>query len=95
MKHLTLISAARHWWRLWSVRFDAIMYAAMGYFIAYPAELDKLVAALPESLQKPVAFAVPILLFSMKTGSRVVKQDKVAVRVTDLTTVQTNPGEPR
>jgi hypothetical protein len=81
MKKWTLVSAAKHWWRLWSVRFDAIMYAVLGYFIAYPAELDKLVEMLPDGLQKPVAFAIPIVLFAAKTGSRVVKQEKVAARV--------------
>lgn len=78
---LAFTASARHWYRLWSVRIDAIMYAVMAYFIAYPAELTNLVTLLPASLAKPVAFAIPIILFSMKTGSRVVRQEKVIARV--------------
>ena len=72
-----MIETARHWWKFWSVRFDAIMYAVMGYFIAYPAEVEKLVGALPESIRPVVAFVVPILLFAAKTGARVTVQPKL------------------
>lgn len=78
MKRITLITAANSWWRFWSVRFDALMYTVMGYFIAYPNELNELVKLMPQALQKPLAFIVPILLFSAKTTSRVVKQPGVA-----------------
>jgi len=74
---IQLIENARNWHKFWSVRFDFIMYSVMGYFLANPHELDKLIDLLPDSIRPIVAFLVPMILFAAKTGSRITVQSKL------------------
>jgi hypothetical protein len=66
------------WWRMWSTRWDAIEYALLAYFLANPAEVPKLIGMLPNSTQDFAAFLIPILLFSAKTGTKMVAQKSLS-----------------
>lgn len=68
---------AAKWWRMWSTRWDAIEYAVLAYFILNPDEVMKLVALLPEGIQPIAALVIPVVLFAAKTGTKMVKQEKL------------------
>jgi hypothetical protein len=68
-------------WRFWSVRFDLIMYSAMGYFIANPGEVGKLIALLPDRWRPVAAVMVPALLFAARSGTGAAARHKFAAEV--------------
>jgi hypothetical protein len=65
-------------WRAWSIRLAMIAGLIGGYFAAYPAELQKLVALVPEQYRPLASIVAGLLIFSTATGARLVKQGKPA-----------------
>jgi hypothetical protein len=61
-------------WKLWSVRLAALAGIVAAYFAAYPGELEKLIAIVPEQYRPLASMAVGLFVFATATGSRLVKQ---------------------
>lgn len=66
-----------HLWRAWSIRLAMIAGLVGGYFAAYPGELQRLVALVPEEWRPLASIIAGLLIFSTATGARLVKQGKV------------------
>lgn len=61
-------------WRLWSVKLAMLAGIIGGYFAAYPAELAKLVGAVPEQYRPVASVLLGLLIFATATGTRIVAQ---------------------
>lgn len=69
-----LVDEARHWWRLWSIRFYALLAFLVGAAMQYPDIVTAPLAYVP-ALYKPAAVAlVGILTFALPTAARLLKQ---------------------
>jgi len=55
-----LIDEARHWWRLWSIRWSMVVGVAMAFLCDHPEALTGLVAYVPPPW-RPLASAVASL----------------------------------
>lgn len=60
--------------KAWSIRLAGIAGLVAAYFAAYPAELQKLIAIVPEEYRSLASLAVGLFVFATATGSRLVKQ---------------------
>lgn len=71
---MKLIDEANQWWKLWSVRLAAIPALVAGYLTAYPGELPKLIAYVPEDLRPLGSVLITGLVFGVPTLVRLMKQ---------------------
>lgn len=71
---MQFIDDARHWWKLWSVRLATIPALVAGYLTAYPGELPKLVAYVPENLRAVASVLITALVFGVPTIVRLLCQ---------------------
>ncbi len=72
---MKLIEEARQFWRWWSVRLAALAGIVAGYFTAYPAQLQGLLAYVPERWRPVASIAVGLVVFALPTLARVIKQE--------------------
>lgn len=63
-------------WRAWSIRLAAIAGLIGGYFAAYPTELQKLIALVPEDFRPVASLAIGLVIFGTATGTRLISQKK-------------------
>ena len=71
---MRLIADARLWWRMWSVRLATIPALIAGYLTAYPGELPKLVAYVPEDWRPLAGVLVSFVVFGVPTLVRLMQQ---------------------
>lgn len=58
-----LIDEARHWWRLWSVQFYALIGVGVGFVCDHPEALTGLVAYIPPYWRPAAASAFSLTVF--------------------------------
>lgn len=79
---MTLIDNCKHWWKLWSIRLNAIGLVIMGWVWFDPTALLGLYNMLPLSVQRALPDNVEALvggtLFALAAISRLVVQPKLA-----------------
>lgn len=80
-----LVDEARDWWRLWSVRFNAVGLTILAWVTFDPVSVLSLWHMMPSSLRgvvHPAAFqVVALVLFFLGLLARFVRQPKVKPRV--------------
>jgi len=67
---------AMHLRKAWSIRLAGIAAVVGAYFVAFPAELERLTTMLPEAYREPFGLVAGIVIFATASGSRLVKQGK-------------------
>lgn len=60
---MALIDEARHWWRLWSIRFYALVGVGVGFVCDHPEALTGLVAYIPPYWRPAAASAFSLTVF--------------------------------
>jgi hypothetical protein len=68
------VEDARKFWQYWSVRLAAIAGIAAGYLAAYPAQLQQLVAYVPEEWRPAASVAIGAIVFAVPTIVRMMQQ---------------------
>ena len=61
-------------WRAWSIRLAAIAGIVAAYLAAYPDELQKLIAIVPDEYRPIASLAIGVFVFASATGARLVRQ---------------------
>lgn len=60
--------------KAWSIRLAGIAGLIGAYFVAYPSELERFTAMLPEQYREPFAMLAGFIIFSTAAGTRLAKQ---------------------
>lgn len=72
---MTLINDARHWWRLWSVRWSMLVGLVMAFVCDHPEALTSLVAYVPPYWRPLASSAASLTVFTILPALlRVLKQ---------------------
>lgn len=79
---LKLVDDWRKWYRLWSIKLNAIGAALLAAFIAYPSMMLEIwnsimPAEVKELLPAQIGLAIPLALFIAAMVARVIKQEKL------------------
>lgn len=81
---MRFIDDCKHWWRLWSVRIQAIGAAWMAWLLIAPETMLQLwMMVSPESravLPRWLVVGMPLALFVLATLARLVKQPKLEAK---------------
>lgn len=72
-----MIKRYKKLWKLWSVKFAAVMASLVGFFILYPQYAQDLLALVPEQLRPLAAVAGAYIAFTIPTELRGAKQKKL------------------
>lgn len=76
-----LIGEARAWWRMWSVRFNALGLALLGWVTFDPASVLMMWRMMPASLRASIPMTVfegvALALFALGLIARFVRQPKL------------------
>jgi hypothetical protein len=76
-----LVPEARDWWRLWSVRLNAIGLLVLSWLWVDPVTILAVWNMLPvpvaKTIPQPVVYAIGAALFALSMMSRLVVQKKV------------------
>lgn len=64
----------QHLWKAWSIRLAGIAAVAGAYFVAFPGELQRLVALVPADYREVVSVLAGLLIFTTASGSKLVAQ---------------------
>ena len=79
---MTIIENARQWWRLWSIRFNAIGMALLSWVQVDPVSALGLWNMMPEPVQEVLprhfVFWIGMALFALSMLARLVVQPKLA-----------------
>jgi hypothetical protein len=67
---------ATQMWKLWSIRLAGIAGIVGAYFVAYPDQLARLVALVPEGWREPASILAGLLIFATASGARLAKQGR-------------------
>lgn len=62
--------------KAWSIRLAGIAGVIGAYFMAYPGDLERLTAMLPEAYRDVFALVAGLLIFATASGARLVKQGR-------------------
>ena len=65
---------ADHLWKAWSIRLAGVAAVAGAYFVAFPSELQRLVAMVPEQYREGASVLAGLLIFATASGSKLVAQ---------------------
>lgn len=60
--------------KAWSIRLAGIAGLVGAYFVAYPSELERITALLPEQYRELFSLIAGIIIFSTAAGTRLAKQ---------------------
>jgi hypothetical protein len=60
--------------RAWSIRLAGVAAVVAGYFVAYPAELQRLVALVPADYREGASVLAGLFVFAAASGARLVRQ---------------------
>jgi len=60
--------------KAWSIRLAGLAGLVGAYFVAYPGELERFTAMLPEQYREPFGLIAGFLIFSTAAGARLAKQ---------------------
>ncbi|WP_343611117.1 hypothetical protein [Novosphingobium sp.] len=64
-KRLSLVDEARHWWRLWTIRFYALIGLAVPPVVNHPEIVTSLVAYVPAYWRPAAVSAAAIIVFAI------------------------------
>jgi len=65
---------AQHLLKAWSIRVAGFAAIVGAYFVAFPAELQRIVAIVPEQYREVASILAGLLIFSLASGSKLVQQ---------------------
>lgn len=60
--------------KAWSIRLAGVAGVIGAYFVAYPGELARITAMLPEPYRDTFALVAGLVIFATASGARLVKQ---------------------
>lgn len=74
---MQFVTEIRHWWKFWSVRLAVLAGAAAGWITANPQTVGQLVAYVPEQYRPIASVLIGILVATVPTLARMMKQPKL------------------
>lgn len=83
MKPKLVENWAEQLFKAWSIRLAGLAALVGAYFLAFPAEFQRLVALVPEQYRELVSVLGGLIIFLTASGARLVKQGNLAATKPD------------